>query len=88
MNFLRTAVLAVGMMSLVACGGSSDTGDTVPAAQPCGGDDMNPCDNPCGDDMDSPNPCGDDMNPCEGENPCGEATGEENPCGEAANPCG
>lgn len=88
MSFLRTAVLAVGMMSLVACGGSSESGDTTPAAQPCGGDDMNPCETP--DDMDSnpcANPCGDDMNPCEGENPCGEAT-EENPCGEAANPCG
>ncbi len=85
MTFLRTAVLSVGLMSLVACGGSSDTGSTTPAANPCG--EANPCEggeeNPCGE----ANPCaGGEENPC-GENPCGE-----NPCeaagDDAANPCG
>ena len=80
MSFLRTAVVAVGMMSLVACGGSSDSGATTPAGNPC---EANPCEegNPC-----EANPC-EEGNPCEEANPCGE---EANPCGadEEANPCG
>jgi hypothetical protein len=84
MTFLRTAVLSIGMMSLVACGGSSDSGSTTNTANPCGGEE-NPCEaNPCGGEE---NPC-EAANPCEGENPCGE-TEEANPCGgDDMNPCG
>ena len=84
MTFLRTAVLSIGMMSLVACGGSSESGDTTPAANPCGGEE-NPCEaNPC----EGENPC--EANPCEGEDPCGEGEEMANPCEGAedmANPC-
>ncbi len=84
MTFLRTAVLSVGMMSLVACGGSSDSGSTTPVgnpceAQPCEGGEENPCEaNPC--EGGEENPC--EANPCEaGENPCEMGDDAANPCG-------
>lgn len=79
MTFLRTAVLAAGMMSLIACGGSSDSASTTPAGNPCG--EANPCEaNPC-----EANPCETgEANPCDEANPC-----EANPCeGGEAQPCG
>ena len=65
MRFLRTAILAIGLMSLAgACGGKQK-----PAEAPA-----NPCAaNPCGE-----NPCA--ANPC-GENPCGGDDMGANPCG-------
>jgi hypothetical protein len=80
MHFLRSAVLAIGLLGLgAACGGDKKEAEE-PAVNPCGNPcavEENPCANPCAE-----NPC---ANPC-GDNPCGEAT-DEDP-GEAANPCG
>jgi hypothetical protein len=87
MRILRSTILAVGLMGLVACGGSSDSGDTTPAANPCAEENPcaeNPCaENPCGEDMGDENPCAEGENPCGmgDENPCGEDMGDENPCG-------
>ena len=70
MKTLRTAFLAVGLMSFAACGGSHKG-----AANPCNpcGSAVNPC-NPCG--ANPCNPCGaNPCNPCGGANPC-------NPCGD------
>jgi hypothetical protein len=76
MHFLRSTVLALGLLGLgAACGGDKKDAEE-PAANPCAVEE-NPCANPCAE-----NPC---ANPC-GDNPCGET--DENPCGEAANPCG
>jgi hypothetical protein len=68
MRFVRTSILAFGILGLAACGGGSKSENTTPeaAANPCG--DVNPC-----GDMGAENPCGE--NPC-GDNPCGD-----NPCG-------
>lgn len=76
MSFLKSAVLAVGMMSLVACGGGDKSGDTTPAAQPCGDEQ------PCGDDMDDP--CAAD--PCAEGDPCAADPCAADPCAEG-NPC-
>ncbi len=60
MSFLKSAVLAVGMMSLVACGGSSDTGSTTPAADPCS--EADPCaEDPCAEDPCAADACAADV---------------------------
>ncbi len=82
MRFLRTAILAIGVMGLglAACGGSDKGESTTPAANPCAGGEAA---NPCAAGGEEANPCagGEEANPCAGgeENPC--AGGEENPCG-------
>ncbi|WP_428262789.1 hypothetical protein [Haliangium sp.] len=59
MRFLRTAILAVGLMGLVgACGSKSPEAEEPAAA-------ANPCANPCAE-----NPCAE--NPC-ADNPCADA---------------
>ena len=72
MSFLRTAVLAVGMMSLVACGGSDKSGSTM--------NTDNPCENACGDNACGDNACGD--NTC-GDNMCGDTDPCADPCANA-----
>ena len=67
MNFVRTAVLTVGMISLVACGGSSDSGDTMNTANPCEATEANPCETTeevTEEVTEEANPCGDAANPC------------------------
>jgi hypothetical protein len=82
MRFLRSSILAIGLLGLsigaVACGGKDKGAETTNTTNPCG--------NPCGGGEATPpageNPCGGgEANPCGGgeANPCGG--GEENPCG-------
>ena len=74
MRILRSAILAIGLMSLglsfVACGGK-DKGAEEPKANPCNPCNANPC-NPCN----AANPCN-PCNPCGAANPCNPCAGGE-----------
>lgn len=75
MRLLQSIILAIGLMGLVACGGSDKGGDTTPAAAPT--EEAQPCE--AAGDMD-------EAAPAEGENPCGAAEegAEEAPAEEGA----
>lgn len=74
MRILRSAILAVGLMSFAACGGNSQGAEEPAAADPCmieEGHEMDPCGDadPCMIEEDH------EMDPC--ADPCADPCGDE-----------